>query len=205
MEIANKEEHNRLITSLLAGSIMLLLMFSIIAFRLKKQQQKITLSTQNLERLRTYAENATSAKSIFLSNMSHEIRTPLNAIVGFSRLMTTTDNREDEKLYSEIINQNSDVLLQLINDILDLSKIEAGTFEYIKQPMDLGEMCRNVYEIHKGRVQEGVTLTLDNENDSLMINEDKNRILQLITNLITNAIKINYEGDNHIRLMLKKH
>lgn len=136
--------------------------------------------------------------------MSHEIRTPLNAIVGFSRLMTTTDNREDEKLYSEIINQNSDVLLQLINDILDLSKIEAGTFEYIKQPMDLGEMCRNVYEIHKGRVQEGVTLTLDNENDSLMINEDKNRILQLITNLITNAIKFTYEGEIHFGFKLKK-
>ena len=128
----------------------------------------------------------------------------LNAIVGFSRLMTTTDNREDEKLYSEIINQNSDVLLQLINDILDLSKIEAGTFEYIKQPMDLGEMCRNVYEIHKGRVQEGVTLTLDNENDSLMINEDKNRILQLITNLITNAIKFTYEGEIHFGFKLKK-
>ena len=118
--------------------------------------------------------------------------------------MTTTDNREDEKLYSEIINQNSDVLLQLINDILDLSKIEAGTFEYIKQPMDLGEMCRNVYEIHKGRVQEGVTLTLDNENDSLMINEDKNRILQLITNLITNAIKFTYEGEIHFGFKLKK-
>lgn len=105
---------------------------------------------------------------------------------------------------SEIINQNSDVLLQLINDILDLSKIEAGTFEYIKQPMDLGEMCRNVYEIHKGRVQEGVTLTLDNENDSLMINEDKNRILQLITNLITNAIKFTYEGEIHFGFKLKK-
>ena len=105
---------------------------------------------------------------------------------------------------AEIINQNSDVLLQLINDILDLSKIEAGTFEYIKQPMDLGEMCRNVYEIHKGRVQEGVTLTLDNENDSLMINEDKNRILQLITNLITNAIKFTYEGEIHFGFKLKK-
>ena len=112
---------------------------------------------QELIQARIKAEQSDRLKSAFLANMSHEIRTPLNAIVGFSRLMTTTDNREDEKLYSEIINQNSDVLLQLINDILDLSKIEAGTFEYIKQPMDLGEMCRNVYEIHKGRVQEGDT------------------------------------------------
>ena len=159
---------------------------------------------QELIQARIKAEQSDRLKSAFLANMSHEIRTPLNAIVGFSRLMTTTDNREDEKLYSEIINQNSDVLLQLINDILDLSKIEAGTFEYIKQPMDLGEMCRNVYEIHKGRVQEGVTLTLDNENDSLMINEDKNRILQLITNLITNAIKFTYEGEIHFCFKLKK-
>ena len=159
---------------------------------------------QELIQARIKAEQSDRLKSAFLANMSHEIRTPLNAIVGFSRLMTTTDNREDEKLYSEIINQNSDVLLQLINDILDLSKIEAGTIEYIKQPMDLGEMCRNVYEIHKGRVQEGVTLTLDNENDSLMINEDKNRILQLITNLITNAIKFTYEGEIHFGFKLKK-
>lgn len=159
---------------------------------------------QELIQARIKAEQSDRLKSAFLANMSHEIRTPLNAIVGFSRLMTTTDNREDEKLYSEIINQNSDVLLQLINDILDLSKIEAGTFEYIKQPMDLGEMCRNVYEIHKGRVQEGVTLTLDNENDSLMINEDKNRILQLITNLIANAIKFTYEGEIHFGFKLKK-
>lgn len=159
---------------------------------------------QELIQARIKAEQSDRLKSAFLANMSHEIRTPLNAIVGFSRLMTTTDNREDEKLYSEIINQNSDVLLQLINDILDLSKIEAGTFEYIKQPMDLGEMCRNVYEIHKGRVQERVTLTLDNENDSLMINEDKNRILQLITNLITNAIKFTYEGEIHFGFKLKK-
>ena len=159
---------------------------------------------QELIQARIKAEQSDRLKSAFLANMSHEIRTPLNAIVGFSRLMTTTDNREDEKLYSEIINQNSDVLLQLINDILDLSKIEAGTFEYIKQPMDLGEMCRNVYEIHKGRVQEGVTLTLDYEKDSLMINEDKNRILQLITNLITNAIKFTYEGEIHFGFKLKK-
>ena len=141
------------------------------------------------------AENLDRLKSAFLANMSHEIRTPLNAIVGFSRLMTIADNAEDEKLYSDIINQNSEILLQLINDILDLAKIEAGTLEYIRYPMDLGELCRNVYEMHKDRVQTGVVLILDNKDTSLIINEDQNRIMQVVTNLITNAIKFTFKGE----------
>ena len=150
---------------------------------------------QELIQARIKAEQSDRLKTAFLANMSHEIRTPLNAIVGFSRLMTTADNPEDEKLYSDIINQNSEILLQLINDILDLSKIEAGTLEYVRQPMDLGELCRSIYEIHKDRVQEGVTLILDNKDASLVINEDKNRIMQVITNLITNAIKFTFAGE----------
>ena len=141
------------------------------------------------------AEEADRLKSAFLANMSHEIRTPLNAIVGFSHLMTIADNAEDEKLYSDIINQNSEILLQLINDILDLAKIEAGTLEYIRYPMDLGELCRNVYEMHKDRVQTGVVLILDNKDTSLIINEDQNRIMQVVTNLITNAIKFTFKGE----------
>ena len=141
------------------------------------------------------AEESNRLKSAFLANMSHEIRTPLNAIVGFSRLMTIADNAEDEKLYSDIINQNSEILLQLINDILDLAKIEAGTLEYIRYPMDLGELCRNVYEMHKDRVQTGVVLILDNKDTSLIINEDQNRIMQVVTNLITNAIKFTFKGE----------
>ena len=141
------------------------------------------------------AEEADRLKSAFLANMSHEIRTPLNAIVGFSHLMTIADNAEDEKLYSDIINQNSEILLQLINDILDLAKIEAGTLEYIRYPMDLGELCRNVYEMHKDRVQTGVVLILDNKDTGLIINEDQNRIMQVVTNLITNAIKFTFKGE----------
>lgn len=150
---------------------------------------------QELIQARIKAEQSDRLKTAFLANMSHEIRTPLNAIVGFSRLMTVANNPEDEKLYSDIINQNSEILLQLINDILDLSKIEAGTLEYVRQPMDLGELCRSIYEIHKGRVQDGVTLVLDNKDATLVVNEDKNRLMQVITNLITNAIKFTFHGE----------
>ncbi len=149
---------------------------------------------QELIKARIKAEQSDHLKTAFLANMSHEIRTPLNAIVGFSKLLTGAENEEDEKLYSDIINQNSEILLQLINDILDLSKIEAGTLEYVRHPMDLGELCRNIYEIHKDRVQDGVTLILDNKNDHLVINEDQNRVTQVITNLITNAIKFTMQG-----------
>lgn len=150
---------------------------------------------QELIQARIKAEQSDRLKTAFLANMSHEIRTPLNAIVGFSRLMTVANNPEEENLYSDIINQNSEILLQLINDILDLSKIEAGTLEYVRQPMDLGELCRNIYEMHKSRVQDGVTLVLDNKDTTLVVNEDKNRLMQVITNLITNAIKFTFHGE----------
>ena len=150
---------------------------------------------QELIKARIKAEQSDRLKTAFLANMSHEIRTPLNAIVGFSNLLPTAESHEEEKLYSGIINQNSEILLQLINDILDLSKIEAGTLEYVRQPMNLGEVCRNIYEIHKGRMQEGVTLVLDNKDANLIIQEDRNRITQVITNFITNAIKFTYNGE----------
>lgn len=150
---------------------------------------------QELIQARIKAEQSDRLKTAFLANMSHEIRTPLNAIVGFSRLMTVANNPEDEKLYSDIINQNSEILLQLINDILDLSKIEAGTLEYVRQPMDLGELCRNIYETHKSRVHDEVTLVLDNKDATLVVNEDKNRLMQVITNLITNATKFTFHGE----------
>ena len=160
---------------------------------------------QELIKARIKAEQSDRLKTAFLANMSHEIRTPLNAIVGFSNLLPSAENVEEEKLYSRIINQNSEILLQLINDILDLSKIEAGTLEYVKQPMNLGEVCRNIYEIHKGRVQEGVTLILDNKEDDLIIEEDRNRIMQVITNFITNATKFTYAGEIRFGFKIENH
>ena len=150
---------------------------------------------QELIKARIKAEQSDQLKSAFLANMSHEIRTPLNAIVGFSQLLPAAETAEEKKLYSGIINQNSDILLQLINDILDLSKIEAGTLEYIKRPMNLGEVCRTIYAVHKERVKEGVTLVFDNEDENLFIEGDQNRIMQVITNFLTNASKFTYAGE----------
>lgn len=154
---------------------------------------------ENIERelieARIKAEQSDRLKSAFLANMSHEIRTPLNAIVGFSKLLPHAETPEENQLYSDIINQNSDILLQLINDILDLSKIEAGTLEYVKRSMNLGEACRTIYAIHNERMREGVCLILENQDDNLYIEEDQNRIMQIITNFITNAVKFTPKGE----------
>ena len=148
-----------------------------------------------LKEARKKAEQADYSKSVFLANMSHEIRTPLNAIVGFSQLLPTADTPEEQKLYSDIINQNSDILLQLINDILDLSKIEAGTLEYVKRPINLGEVCRTIYAVHKERIKGGVDFIFDNGEEDLQMEGDPNRIMQIITNFITNATKFTHTGE----------
>ena len=158
-----------------------------------------TTNLQNIEqeliKARIKAEQSDRLKSAFLANMSHEIRTPLNAIVGFSQLLPTADTPEEQKLYSDIINQNSDILLQLINDILDLSKIEAGTLEYVKRPMNLGEVCRTIYAVHKERIKGGVDFIFNNGEEDLQMEGDPNRIMQVITNFITNATKFTHTGE----------
>ena len=153
---------------------------------------------QDLIQARIQAEEADRLKTAFLANMSHEIRTPLNAIVGFSRLMGTAPSPEEEQMYSDIINQNAEILLQLINDILDLAKIEAGTLEFVKVPVELGELMRNLYEIHKGHMQPGVELVLDEVPAPIQLLEDKNRLMQVMTNLINNASKFTSEGEIRI-------
>ena len=164
-------------------------------FRTKRLRDELLKSEKDLRVAKDRAEESNRLKSAFLANMSHEIRTPLNAIVGFSQLLPAAETAEEKKLYSGIINQNSDILLQLINDILDLSKIEAGTLEYIKRPMNLGEVCRTIYAVHKERVKEGVTLVFDNVDENLFIEGDQNRIMQVITNFLTNASKFTYAGE----------
>lgn len=144
---------------------------------------------------RIKAEESDRLKSAFLANMSHEIRTPLNAIVGFSKLISSAENAEEVQQYTDIIDSNSDLLLQLINDILDLSKIEAGTLEFHFADMSLNSLCREEYEIHKGRVHDGVELVFDSRDEDVEIKCDHNRLAQVVTNLLSNAIKFTHNGE----------
>ena len=135
-----------------------------------------------------------SLKSAFLANMSHEIRTPLNAIVGFSHLIAESDDAEERKTYYNIVNANNERLLQLINEILDLSKIESGTIEFSFGPASLHNLCREVHDAHIFRTPQGVSLVYESSDESLMIETDKNRVFQVISNLIGNAVKFTKEG-----------
>ena len=144
------------------------------------------------------AENADRLKSLFLANMSHEIRTPLNAIVGFSNLLSETDNREERQLYQRIIEENNTQLLQLISDVLDLSKIESGTFIFNIQTFDPNILCQDIVRSLSMKVPTGVSLTFDRHLPECVLMSDRTRISQVITNFVNNAIKFTHAG--HIRI-----
>ena len=133
-------------------------------------------------------------KSLFLANMSHEIRTPLNAIEGFSRVMAETDSAEDRMKYMEIVESNNSRVLALIDEILDLSRVEAGEVTIKKQMVDLSELCRTIQLIFKFRCPDTIQLTTSKPNMNVLLNTDPNRITQIFSNLISNAIKHTNEG-----------
>lgn len=203
MAIANKEEHNRVITSILVGSIILLILFSILALRLRDQRKKVALSTKRLDRLRTNAENATSAKSIFLSNMSHEIRTPLNALSGFSSLLTEDGLDDDTRRQcNEVILQNSELLLKLINDVIDLSSLEFGKLQFSITKHDVVSICRNVVDTVSKVKQTQAEILFVTKLENMEIETDDSRLQQVLINLLINATKFTPQGS--ITLELEK-
>lgn len=140
------------------------------------------------------AEEADRLKSAFLANMSHEIRTPLNAIVGFSSLLEEAEDAEEKHLYATIIEENNKLLLQLISDILDLSKIEAGTFDIIPEQVDAQQLCNELLQSMQVRATEQVKILLAPELPELTFTSDKNRLYQVLLNFVTNALKFTSEG-----------
>lgn len=146
------------------------------------------------EEMAQKAEQASRMKSLFLANMSHEIRTPLNAIEGFSRVMAETDSPEERMKYMEIVESNNNRLMSLINDILDLSRVEAGEISIKRSMTDLNDLCHSLLNIFKFRCSEQVQMVWNEPNMKITLNTDPNRLTQVFSNLISNALKHTSKG-----------
>ena len=161
---------------------------SLVITNRKKMEQELTTAKE-------LAEESNRLKSAFLANMSHEIRTPLNAIVGFSGILASTEEEEEKQEYVSIIENNNTLLLQLISDILDLSKIEAGTLELNYSNIELNELMRELERGFLLRVKtDAVKLEFVEPAGPCMAYTEKNRLSQLMINLVTNAIKFTEKG-----------
>ena len=177
--IETRDEQNRPLT--LVGS-------SLIITDRKRMEEELMSAKDR-------AEESNRLKSAFLANMSHEIRTPLNAIIGFSNILASTEEEQEKQEYINIIESNNTLLLQLISDILDLSKIEAGTLEFSYSNIDLNDMIKEVENITKCRMEgSGVQLIAETPLSSCFIRTEKNRLMQVINNFLTNAIKFTQKG-----------
>ena len=140
------------------------------------------------------AEESDRLKSAFLANVSHEIRTPLNAIVGFSEVIAHTESECEREEYLDIVKANSNLLLHLINDILDLSRIESGKMEFIDENIQMDELCEELRQMHQMRIKNDVKVIFKRPVASLTIVSDSHRLRQLYSNLISNAIKYTEKG-----------
>lgn len=152
---------------------------------------------------RDRALQADKLKSAFLANMSHEIRTPLNAIVGFSDLLVEAEDIEERKEYVKIVRNNNELLLQLITDILDLSKIEAGTFDFTYGDVNVNLLCENIVRSMEMKVSEGVALVFDSNLPQYHLISDRNRLHQVISNFVNNAIKFTSQGSIRVGYQMK--
>ena len=158
--------------------------------QLKETEKQLTLAKEK-------AENADLSKSAFLANMSHEIRTPLNAITGFAEILASANTEEEKAQYQEIIKMNADLLLQLVNDILDMSKIEAGTLEFVYTKVDINLLLSDLRQLFQMKVNDAggnIQIIAEPSLPSCSIETDRNRIAQVLSNFTTNAIKFTQEG-----------
>ena len=158
--------------------------------QLKETEKQLTLAKEK-------AENADLSKSAFLANMSHEIRTPLNAITGFAEILASANTEEEKAQYQEIIKMNADLLLQLVNDILDMSKIEAGTLEFVYTKVDINLLLSDLRQLFQMKVNDAggnIQIIAEPSLPSCSIETDRKRVAQVLSNFTTNAIKFTQEG-----------
>lgn len=177
--IVSERDESGLVTSIVGAS------YSI--EQRKRLQQELVVAKEK-------AEENNRLKSAFLANMSHEIRTPLNAIVGFSDILAEKCNDQESKEYTRIIERNNQLLLQLINDILDLSKIEAGGLDFVYDNVDINNCLEEIAAFAKIKVNEEIEILLDTPLEKCCVYIERYRVMQIINNFISNAIKHTVSG-----------
>ncbi|MBR2238142.1 MAG: response regulator [Prevotella sp.] len=185
---------------------LLLLKYAEVNHRLNMANEQLEQANKKLkeyEEKALKAENASRMKSLFLANMSHEIRTPLNAIEGFANIIALTDSAEERMNYMEIIESNSRRLLDLLNEILDLSRAESGEIVIKKYPTDLNQLMSSIKQLFKFRCPDTVALTTFKPESVISMVTDENRITQVLSNLISNALKHTAKGTINFGYNLK--
>lgn len=145
-------------------------------------------------RAKHLAEESDRMKSAFIANMSHEIRTPLNAIVGFSTLLAQSDDPDEKQEFLKIIESSNEFLLQLIGDILDISKIESGKLEFIYSAFRLNDIFAPQQQAFALRVEPGVDVIFESDGNDYSIVSEKTRLTQVLTNFLSNAVKFTSSG-----------
>lgn len=208
--LQTKEEEVVMSQRLLIFSVLILLVLLLVLYilgyfyrranRLKNEllgeKESLVKSEQKLRRMKEKAVEANQLKTAFISNISHEVRTPLNAIVGFSGLLTDNSFGEEEKVgFASTINHSSELLMNLINDVLDLSRLEAGNIIFTIRPVNLDEICQKAMEAIAHKVGPDVRLTFDPGASNYMLNTDPYRLQQLLVHLLSNAAKFTRKGE----------
>ena len=211
-EVVNKpisplEEYKTTILSVLGLMIILIgcLLTSLYFLKKSKKLQKELIAhgeelvrmKETAEKAKQAAEDANMMKSRFIADMSHEIRTPLNAVIGFAQVLTSTEletSEEEKKAFGEMIMLNSELLLKLVNDILDISKIDVGKMQFDIQPTDIADLCHIAAVSASATPVPGVEIKAETTVKGLMIDTDKDRLMQVMTNLLSNAKKFTEAG-----------
>jgi len=204
MELENQTEKNNLVRmAIIVGGCILFCSF-LLASYMRRGNKRLAVSKEKLENAKRQAESSIRSKSMFLSNMSHEIRTPLNALSGFSAILTEDSIDNETRLQcTEIIQQNSELLLKLINDVIDLSSLEFGKMQFNFRDCDAIVLCRNVVEMVQKIKQTKADILFDTSLEELTLYTDDARLQQVLINLLINATKFTPSGSITLGLSIQ--
>lgn len=195
IDLSNKVQHNRITLWIIIAIILILALVIFLLFRFNSENKKLIKSKEELEKARKYAESSIRTKSVFLSNMSHEIRTPLNALSGFSSILTDESiDSSTRQQCNDIIQQNSELLLKLINDVIDLSSLDVGKLSFHFKECDAVAICRNVIDTVEKVKQTQAKVLFSTTLESFTLTTDDSRLQQVLINLLINATKFTTEG-----------